>query len=178
MYITHLIKNSAKEPKIKRAWLMTRPQIPKKSIQSPHIDLFWKTFPMLSCMPDSSPQKRLWSSGPSGKPPDTTAVNISHSDTIKSDLWTAWDIIQSASGSHFHPMTFPHLWAMVTTSRIGVRRVSGSATGRGLFHSPFWGPLVASVKFSSCSWESSYKITELPPFLQMYNEPHYSQDLV
>lgn len=43
---------------------------------------------MLSHMLDNSLQKRHWSSGYSGKPPDTNiAININDHDTIKSDLW-------------------------------------------------------------------------------------------
>lgn len=60
--ITYFIKTSAKDPKLKRVWLimMTHPQLLKKSVQSPHIDLFLRTLLLLSHMPDSSTEKTVF----------------------------------------------------------------------------------------------------------------------
>lgn len=60
--MTHFIKDLAKDPKLKRVWLvmMTHPQLLKKSVQSPHIDLFLRTLLILSHMPDSSPEKTVF----------------------------------------------------------------------------------------------------------------------
>lgn len=62
IHITHFIKNSAKDPKLKRVWLMitTHSQLPKKSVQSPHIDLFLRTLLILSHTPDSSAEKTVF----------------------------------------------------------------------------------------------------------------------
>ena len=60
--ITYFIKTSAKDPKLKRVWLMmiTHPQLLKKSVQSPHTDLLLRTLLILSHMPDSSTEKTVF----------------------------------------------------------------------------------------------------------------------
>lgn len=119
--ITNWIKNSAKEPKIKRVWLMTLSQILREKNQhrAQTLTCFWEHLQRCYAYWIALTEKTLvlrtlkqsfWYS---------LAINI---NLLSQD----WDIIQSPLGPHFHITSFPCLWVTETMCKHGMRKIRGS----------------------------------------------------
>lgn len=157
MSIINLIKNSEKEPKIKRVWLMTLPQIPKKiRYGAQTLTCFWGHTQCGQGCWIALTEKALVFRALRQTFRYSIAININHHGTMKARSGHNQNHTSRLQLSHIHEPQ----WPCVSMER--EKPEERPQEERGLFPSPFWGatgglcqPLLLFLRFFILNSEQS-----------------------